>query len=712
MGAHFDPESVRSFVQENIDGGNIARDLLHITSFDHVAGTEGDLYLAKWMQERWIEEQGFDKVTMQSYYAYLDYPTKDGRSVKILEPASKKWTAKLEEDQVDPEKVQTWAWHAHSKRGEAKGHLIYANGGSRRNFQWLKDNGIETKGAIALVRYHGSNQDLPLKIKAAEEAGCVGVLVYTDPEEDGAANGHVWPDGPWRPTDSVRRGSVSSPSWIVGDPLTPGWASRKKHDQTKIADNIALPKIPSLPLSWRDARELIEALKGSGVKVRPGWVGGNDPQDVWFTGAKGQEGAPVVELRNHNEFKKDQEIWNLHGLISGIESPEKRIVIGSHRDAWCFGAVDPGSGSAVMMEVVSIFLALRKLKWRPLRTIEFASWDGGAYNMIGSTEFVEDNEGYFRDHGIAYLNVDAGVFGQEFHASGSPVFKKALMHVLDRVGDPATNTTLRQLWNKSGSSLTSLGASSDYVAFQSIVGMSSIDLGFAASNPQAYPAHSCYDTAQWMSKFGDHGFNYHRTLAQIWALLILEIADRPLIPFNLNSYVNSIVQYTDKLQEDAQAAYSSLNSGATVKNAKHLTKLTGGFDLTPLRLATSNLTQDVQTFHTFEDIWTTNVLGAGGLESANFAIQRLRYNDKIAHFESDLLDLPYQHGDTGTHGLVGREQFKHVLFAPGGWREDGHGGGEFPAIRDAIEMGDWEFAQTMVERVAGVVERAGRRLVE
>ena len=33
-----------------------------------------------------------------------------------------------------------------------------------------------------------------------------------------------------------------------------------------------------------------------------------------------------------------------------------------------------GSGTAVMLEVVRIFGELRKTGWRPLRTIEFASW--------------------------------------------------------------------------------------------------------------------------------------------------------------------------------------------------------------------------------------------------------------------------------------------------------------------------------------------------
>lgn len=713
IGSHFDPESVRQFVQENINAQMIEGHLQHITSFDHVAGTEGDFYLAKWMQERWVEEGGFDEVSLQKYYVYLNYPENDGRTVNLLKPSGEiQWTAKLEEEQVDTSKQQTWAWHGHSMNGDATGHLIFANDGAREDFQWLRDNGVKTEGAIALVRSYGlsSDPDLPLgvKVKAAEDAGCVGVLIFSDPTEDGAAQGNLWPDGRWRPKDSVQRGSVSYGNWIVGDPLTPGWASRKKHDHTKIESNFGLPKIPSLPLSWRNADHLIRALKGHGLKVPKKWTGGIYGTGEWYSGTADGNGAPKVELRNYNDFNKDQEIWNLHGLIQGIESPEKRVIIGSHRDSWCFGSVDPGSGSAIMMEVASIFLALRKIGWRPLRTIEFASWDAGAYNSIGSTEFVEDNMGYLRDHGIAYLNVDAGIYGQEFRANGSPLLKKALMHVLNRVSDPTSNNTLRQLWDKDGNTLSGIAGGGDYVAFQTMAGTASLDFGFEGK-PHSYPRHSCYETFEWMRKFGDNRFQYHRTLAAIWALMILEIADRPLIPFNLDSYAESIQGFVDQLQRDAQDIYSQLNDGVSVKGAKQLTKLTGVFDLTPLRYAAANLTHDVHAFHRFEDIWTSNVLGAGGLEAGSFAIQRLGYNDKIAHFESDLLDLPYKHGDTGVHGLPGREQFKHVLFAPERW---GGGVSVFPAIRDAMEDGEWEVAQRMVVRTAKILERAGRRLVE
>ena len=199
---HFDPESVRAFVQENISGENIQSYLAHITSFDHVAGTEGDLYLAKWMEELWMETGVLDLVGLMPYYVYLNYPGE--RRVSVVAPEGKKWIARLEEEQVYADgRQQTLAWLAYSRSGEVEGPLVYANGGSGGDFAWLRDQGVVTDGSIALVKAAGG--DFSAKVDAAEQAGCIGVLIYSDPSD-------VPEDSTWRPTeDMVQRGSVPCP---------------------------------------------------------------------------------------------------------------------------------------------------------------------------------------------------------------------------------------------------------------------------------------------------------------------------------------------------------------------------------------------------------------------------------------------------------------------------------------------------------------------
>jgi N-acetylated-alpha-linked acidic dipeptidase len=63
-----------------------------------------------------------------------------------------------------------------------------------------------------------------LKVKRAQELGMVGVVMYTDPGDDGEVtekNGYeVYPDGPARQPSSVQRGSVQFLSKSISIILT------------------------------------------------------------------------------------------------------------------------------------------------------------------------------------------------------------------------------------------------------------------------------------------------------------------------------------------------------------------------------------------------------------------------------------------------------------------------------------------------------------
>ncbi|KAM0703254.1 hypothetical protein Q7P35_009192 [Cladosporium inversicolor] len=695
MGMHFDPESVRSYVQDHLDVQNIEEALRHITSFDHVAGTEGDLYLARWMEEKWIEEGMFDDIKLWPYYVYLNYPTKDGRSLEIVSPDDRKWKAALEEDAaypMDSGKVQTLAWHGHSKSGEAEGSLIYANGGSREDFRYLKTHGVVTNGTIALVRYHATQEDRSLKVKAAQDAGCVGVIMYSDPADDGAGKGETFPKGQWRPADAVERGSVGLMSWVIGDPLTPGWASTEDAKRVRVEASPGLVGIPSLPIAWRDAEPLLKSLQGQGLDVPKSWIGGPPAfENTWASGNE-SAGAPIVHLKNMNDESEKQKIWNLHGLIQGIETPQKKIIIGNHRDSWCFGAVDSGSGSAVMQELVRIFGQLRKLGWRPLRTIEFVSWDAEEFNMMGSTEYVEENMPYLRENAIAYLNVGAGVFGPNFRAAGSPLWERSLLRVLDRVADPNTNSSLKSLWEDNKSRLEGLGAGSDYVAFQ--------DMAATQHTPATKTSNGCRPSATPTV--------CHTTTHSPRSGLSLSSKSPTGLysPFDLTKYADALAQYVESLRTDAKITF-------TAASGKPGSKLAGaGLNLKPLDDAVANLKVSTEQFHQFEDTWTRQVLGRGGLEPNSYTFRRLDYNDRLTDFEADLLDIPRasEKQEKREYGIPGRTQFKHVVFGPKAW--GGYDEAYFPAVRDMLGRKDFEGAQRMVDIAARRIQVAGDNLVK
>ena len=99
--------------------------------------------------------------------------------------------------------------------------------------------GVDVHGKIALVKYGGVFRGLKVKgwssgngrlqaaneLSAAEEAGAIGCLIFTDPGDDGeitAENGYdIYPDGPARQPSSVQRGSVQYVSIHQG-PISDG----------------------------------------------------------------------------------------------------------------------------------------------------------------------------------------------------------------------------------------------------------------------------------------------------------------------------------------------------------------------------------------------------------------------------------------------------------------------------------------------------------
>ena len=278
----FDPESVRKHVQSVVNVGRIEEHLRKITQNDHLAGTEGDYMLAKYVHDS-FHSSGLEEVHMEEFTVYLNYPKNGGRKVEILkDDGSVQWTAKIEEDQIytDPPRQETPVFHGHSRSGDVTGPLIYANYGSRDDFKRLYDSGIDTKGAIALVRTSGQREG-GLKVKAAELAGFAGCIIYNDPADNGFVKGEVAPNGMYLPEGGVQRDSVSLTNWVVGDPLTPGWASTEGAEANSKDNNPALANIPSIPLSWGDAKHLLQVIKGIGQACPDEWKGGVPKTEYW-----------------------------------------------------------------------------------------------------------------------------------------------------------------------------------------------------------------------------------------------------------------------------------------------------------------------------------------------------------------------------------------------------------------------------------------------
>ncbi|CUM62836.1 uncharacterized protein PRCAT00000394001 [Priceomyces carsonii] len=521
---------------------NLSRDWLEeYTSKPHLAGTNYEL--ARWTAET-FDSFGLE-AEIKTYYAYLNFPKEHG--LHLLTNNKVKFSASLEEDEI-AEDLQTKkgktvpTFHGYSASGNVTGRFFYANYGFKEDFQKLEELGVDMKGKIGIVRYGGIYRGL--KVKFAQEHGCSGVLIYSDPGDDGeftAANGYEqYPKGPARHESSVQRGSVLYLSYGPGDPTTPGYSSNSP-DVPRKDPHDTIPRIPSLPVSYRDILPILSHLNGTGLNSRTlgqSWVGGLSGYDY----SVGPSPKHLTINLYNDQFYNITPIWNVFGKIKGSIDNEV-VIVGNHRDAWAGSAGDPNSGSSAMLEIIRAMGVLQESGWKPLRTIIFALFDAEEVGLVGLTEWAEDVSKELQRDVVAYLNLDSAVSGTNLVMLSSPVLNDILISVAKDVEYPKGGTLYDHFINGPlRGNILILGSGSDYTAFLEHLGIPSFDMSFASANgiDPVYHYHSNYDLFHWMEKFVDPEFKYHNTMSKFLGLITLRLADHEVIKFNVSNYSAAI----------------------------------------------------------------------------------------------------------------------------------------------------------------------------
>lgn len=362
--------------------------------------------------------------------------------------------------------------------------------------------------------------------------------------------------------------------------------------------------------------------------------------------------------------------------------------------AWIVGgAGDPNSGSAVINEVIRSFGEAVKKGWKPLRTIVFASWDGEEYGLLGSTEWVEEYLPWLSHANVAYLNVDVAVRGPAFKASAAPLLNNLLVNITAQVPSPnqtVAGQTVYDVWDKK---ISTMGSGSDFTAFQDFAGIPSLDMGFnGGGEDPVYHYHSNYDSFSWMAQYGDPGFVYHRTMAQVFALMTAKLADEPLLSFEAATYASALDSYVGKVEDKLAAALlpPSASSSTTddeeeaLQDKDEIVALRGAVlgeatigspaafrrSLTKLHEAIAELLIEATKLDAKRAALQEEVAGEipwwQWPKKFRLAYEVRKVNTKYKYLERDFL-YP--------EGLDGRSWFKHVVFAPGLWT--GYAGGEF-----------------------------------
>lgn len=539
-------------------------------------------------------------------------------------------------------------YHAYSPSGSAHAKAVFVNYGTDEDYRALGLLGVSVKGCVVIARRRDLGRGIV--VQKAEANGALAVLMYTE-------SGLGFERG------TVMRG--------VGDPLSPGWAGVEGGEKLNLDDEKVLkrfPKIPSMPLSVKAAELILASLGGAPA-----------PQQ-WRVKVRGVGPGPTILNFTYQGEKKVETIHNVFGVIRGMEEPDRYVLLGNHRDAWTYGAVDPNSGTAALLDIARRYALMMRLGWQPRRTIILCSWDAEEFGMIGSTEWVEQNLVNLGSKAIAYLNVDCAVQGPGFFVGATPQLDNLLLEVTKKVNDPdSEGVTVYEKWTATNASKNIQrlsGVDSDFAPFVQHAGVPSVDIYYGRDFP-VY--HTAYDSYEWMKNYGDPLFQRHVAVAGIWGLLALRLADDSILPFNYLSYAEQLQSYKGVL--------SNL--------------LDGNVSLHPL---TTSIQELASAAKEAED--EAKILRQQETTGDSVVLKKRALNDRLMLAERGFLDVD---------GLQGRQWFKHLIYGPPGDYESKLV--FFPGVADAISQSarmsrkeSQAAVQHEIWRVARAIQRAARAL--
>ncbi len=579
------------------------------------------------------------------------------------------------------------AFNSSSASGDVTAEAVYANYGTLDDFKQLAKLGVDIKGKVVLVRYGQNFRGV--KAYIAQQRGAAGVIIFSDPADDGYDRGDKYPRGPMRPDSAVQRGSVQFLPLYPGDPETPGIASTPDlPDSKRITDPAKMnqPSIPVNPLSYKDAAPILAALDGA--TVPHDWQGG-----LPFAYHLGGTGAVKVHMHLEQDYKL-RTIWDVIGSIEGTDThePDAWVVAGNHRDAWVYGAVDPNSGTAAMLESVHGLGALLKQGWKPKRRIVICSWDAEEEGLMGSTEWAENHAATLA-HAVAYFNTDVGVSGPEFNASAVPSLKSFIRELTREVPSPKGGTVYDQ-WQKAQADnprrraanpfsapsnantvaadvrVGDLGSGSDYTPFIQHLGVPSTDVG--SDGPYGV-YHSTFDDYNWFIRNADPTFVYEQQMARVFGLEILHMADTDVLPYDYRAYAHEVQQYLNAAQQRAETAHLSARFDAAQKAAAR--------------------------FQAAGDRAYLKQSALAGADTATSTGQQDRLNVALRDTESALLNPA---------GLPRRPWFKHTIYAPGEFT--GYAAVVIPGVNEGIDADDSARTQAQLDALAAALNRAAETL--
>ncbi len=510
-----------------------------LTEAPHPAGSEGDLAVIDFIASHFeslglvTETQWLDLYLSKPKGATLELVLaeagEDGASevrmpLAIKEPA-------IPEDPFTADERLSIGWNAYAATGDVTAEVVYANYGTREDFERLAEMGVEVEGKVVIARYGRNFRGY--KAKFAEAAGAAGLIMYSDPEDVGYGRGVMYPEGGYANGDQIQRGSIKTTPY-PGDPLTPGRPATPDAERVDPA-TLPLPTIPVQPIGWNAAAPILRSMTG---EVVPNEWQGALPFNYRLTSGQGVRVRLAVE-----QERGLHRTANVTGTLIGARFPEQVIVVGGHHDAWTHGAGDPAAGLMVILESARAFAEMANRGRRPDRTIVFAAWGAEEYGLIGSTEWVESRADALGRNGVAYLNLDMSAMGPGFTARAAPSLKDLVLDAtrdVQHMGRPGMSVF--GAWSgRIGTpepSVGTMGGGSDHVGFYCHVAMPSMSFGAWGSKGVSY--HSAHDNLHWYRQVVGDDYKPAVMLAQVSNLALARLASADVLPFSPSHYAEDL----------------------------------------------------------------------------------------------------------------------------------------------------------------------------
>jgi N-acetylated-alpha-linked acidic dipeptidase len=646
------------------DTASARRLTYELTRAPHVAGTPAQAATRDYVLER-LRAWGLEAWSKE-YTVYLPYPDSVAAWV-IAGPGAPAEPLSLREPALAADSTsrgpQVPPFNAYTGDGDVAAEVVYVNYGLIEDYRTLDSLGVAVRGRIAIARYGRSFRGI--KAREAERHGAAGLIIYSDPQDDGYSRGDIYPQGPMRPWGGIQRGSILN---VNGDPTTPGYASVPGAHRVP-EESLPVPRIPVIPMSYGNAQRLLER------------IGGPAAPQAW-QGALPfhyHVGPGPTRARLHTQTERGaralHRIWDTFGVIRGSTYPDEWVLVGAHRDAWSPGAADNISGCVTVLEAARAFAELARAGLRPARTIMFATWDAEEWGLIGSTEWVEEMADSLATHAVAYVNEDDVTQGPRFGGGGSPSLKSLIRDAARVVPDPAGRGSVYDAWlerNKGDTAaltLGNLGGGSDFAGFYHHLGIPAAAVGFEGPGG-VY--HSMYDSYDWMSLFGDPGYRAHQATARLVAVLLARLANAPVLPFDYVAFGAELTRLV-----------APLDSGSTKRGWTVSTRA--------LREALAHFTDAARGFATARD-------GARG----ELPARARRVNAALMQVERRL---------TRPQGLTSRPWYRSMQFASD--LDNGYATMAFPSVNEAIRYADSATTEreladlvTRVDQARGALEQA------